>query len=362
MIDQQENGLAVRYRLLLAACADVRLKPADTRVLSVVLGLMKKEQEYAWPSLKFIGDKAGLDRRTVTRSVGALVDLGYLMRESGDARTANVYRPGAPVGNGDEAPSGEDVTRGEEAPSGGLVQGVGADSSTSVGVYTPLYKGLKAVEVKAVETPPPLAALAPAPGDANETPKPAKTKKPTRRTDDSDEAAAAGWLEFWAAYPRGAGKKAARKVWNRIAPDDTLQARMLAAIAVQRRSDAWRKEGGNYIPHAATWLNGERWTDSEPKPGVVVSRLPDEIEQLEAQLVGERSPAKIMEINAQLCILRDQAGTRPMAGISSHNRALVPLDHRTDEEKTAEIEAALQRQRARMSVAKRPVNEIEIDL
>ena len=339
MIDQQENGLAVRHRLLLAACTDLRLKPADTRVLSVVLGLMKKDQEYAWPSLNFIGDKSGMDRRTVTRSIAALVDLGYLIRESGDARTANVYRPGVPVGDGDETPTGEPTARGGEAPRDDSIQGVGVDSSTSVGVSTPLYKGLKAVEVKAVETPPPLAALAPAPGDANETLKPAKAKKPTRRTDDSDDAAADGWPQFWAAYPRADGKKAARKAWNRIAPDDALQARMLAAIAVQRRSDAWRKDSGKFIPHAATWLNGERWTDSEPKPGAIGPQPMTERERLQQQLAATRSPSKRIEINCQLAMLEGDGGAAiegdflEVPTLPGH----VPRDRRSDDELLAEM-------------------------
>jgi len=36
---------------------------------------------------------------------------------------------------------------------------------------------------------------------------------------------------------------------------------MLAAIERQRGSQQWVKDNGQFIPHAATWLNQERWQD-----------------------------------------------------------------------------------------------------
>lgn len=39
---------------------------------------------------------------------------------------------------------------------------------------------------------------------------------------------------------------------------------MLAALERQGKSDQWRRDGGQYIPHAATWLNGRRWEDEAP--------------------------------------------------------------------------------------------------
>lgn len=69
--------------------------------------------------------------------------------------------------------------------------------------------------------------------------------------------------QFWRAYPRKVGKGAARKIWARLKPDAALTARMLAAIAQQQDSPQWQKDGGQYIPYPATWLNQERW-DDEP--------------------------------------------------------------------------------------------------
>lgn len=70
---------------------------------------------------------------------------------------------------------------------------------------------------------------------------------------------------FWVAYPRHQGKEAARKTWEKLNPDAALLAEMLAALERQRASDQWRRDGGQFIPYPATWLNGRRWED-EPTP------------------------------------------------------------------------------------------------
>lgn len=63
---------------------------------------------------------------------------------------------------------------------------------------------------------------------------------------------------FWDAYPRKVAKKAARVAFARVNPDMELFTQMLDAIAAQKVSRQWRD---GYIPHPATWLNGERWAD-----------------------------------------------------------------------------------------------------
>jgi hypothetical protein len=71
-----------------------------------------------------------------------------------------------------------------------------------------------------------------------------------------------GFETFWTAYPRKVGKGAARKAWAKIRPKNGTREAILNAIAAQRNSDQWRKEGGQFIPHPATWLGQSRWEDS----------------------------------------------------------------------------------------------------
>lgn len=68
-----------------------------------------------------------------------------------------------------------------------------------------------------------------------------------------------GFAEFWKAYPRKTAKAAAFKAWKKIRLTDDLRAKIMAALSAARETEQWRRD---VIPHAATWLNGERWEDS----------------------------------------------------------------------------------------------------
>ena len=70
-----------------------------------------------------------------------------------------------------------------------------------------------------------------------------------------------GFDEFWKAYPRKVGKIKAQAAWKKISkPIATLPA-ILSAIESQKKSEQWRKENGQFIPHPTTWLNEGRWLD-----------------------------------------------------------------------------------------------------
>lgn len=69
-----------------------------------------------------------------------------------------------------------------------------------------------------------------------------------------------GFARFWDVYPRKVGKDAALRVW-RQRQLEPLTAQILAAVADQRASPQWRRDGGQYIPHPRTWLHQGRWQD-----------------------------------------------------------------------------------------------------
>jgi hypothetical protein len=77
---------------------------------------------------------------------------------------------------------------------------------------------------------------------------------PMRRDDDTFEA-------FWFSYPKKKSRSTAEKVWRKLAPSPELTQRILDAVAAQRNSPQWLKDGGQFIPYAATWLNARRWED-----------------------------------------------------------------------------------------------------
>lgn len=67
--------------------------------------------------------------------------------------------------------------------------------------------------------------------------------------------------KFWLIYPKKIGKGDAEKSFLKVNPSEELFARILSAVAEQKLSDQWKREGGRYIPNPATWLNQKRWGD-----------------------------------------------------------------------------------------------------
>ena len=71
------------------------------------------------------------------------------------------------------------------------------------------------------------------------------------------------WFDdtFWPAYPRKVAKEAARKAAARLEREGVDLAEVMAGLEAARASDQWTRDGGRYVPHPATWLNGRRWED-----------------------------------------------------------------------------------------------------
>lgn len=82
--------------------------------------------------------------------------------------------------------------------------------------------------------------------------------------------------EFWKAYPRKVNRKGAEKVWK----SKRLESKADQVITdVQSRvADAGQWTDPNFIPHATTYLNNERWEDQwiPSAPQASVTQLPRE--------------------------------------------------------------------------------------
>lgn len=99
----------------------------------------------------------------------------------------------------------------------------------------------------------------------------AKTQAPSKplasqEQEQEQEQETERFERFWLAYPKKVGKDAARKAFDKRKPDEGLLAAMLSTLAVQVNSQQWTRDGGQFIPHPATWLNQGRWQD-EVKAG-----------------------------------------------------------------------------------------------
>jgi hypothetical protein len=73
-----------------------------------------------------------------------------------------------------------------------------------------------------------------------------------------------GFDEFWELYPRKVAKQEALKAWRTVKADE-LPA-ILNGLSAATQADQWRKDGGKFVPHPATWLRGRRWEDEATIP------------------------------------------------------------------------------------------------
>lgn len=76
---------------------------------------------------------------------------------------------------------------------------------------------------------------------------------------------------FWASYPKHKAKAAAKKAWGKLNPSMELCRTMSAALDAQKKSFDWTKDNGRYIPYASTWLNQRRWEDEPDKAAPAAS-------------------------------------------------------------------------------------------
>jgi len=48
----------------------------------------------------------------------------------------------------------------------------------------------------------------------------------------------------------------------------------MAGLERSKVSEQWQRDGGQFIPHPATWLNGRRWEDQPPEAPTVSGNKP----------------------------------------------------------------------------------------
>lgn len=216
---------------------DLMVKAMKTKVgnplrklVLVKLADNASDQGECWPSYQHIADQCEISRSTVKVHIRELEKTGFLRREfrrNGELNQSNVFH----------------LT---------LDSGAAADLGGGAAENPP----------GAAENPGGGATAAPRTSHSFE---PVKEPKPMR-----NKCAQEGFAQFWKLYPRKVDKAKAEKAWNKLDMTPDLFAEICAALAKQATSLDWLKSGGQFIPHATTWLNGRRWEDetgnSAPPP------------------------------------------------------------------------------------------------
>lgn len=87
-----------------------------------------------------------------------------------------------------------------------------------------------------------------------------KVKKEKTFASDSQE-----FFLFWKAYPNKKNKKTAETRWDRLNVTPELYKKIMDGLERAKASREWAKDGGEYIPHPASWLNAGGW-ENEYKP------------------------------------------------------------------------------------------------
>ena len=68
--------------------------------------------------------------------------------------------------------------------------------------------------------------------------------------------------DFWAAYPKKQGKKPAHEVWHKAQYTEKEVIAIMEDVKARKMYDPeWKKNNGQFIPRASTYLNAERWLD-----------------------------------------------------------------------------------------------------
>ena len=103
--------------------------------------------------------------------------------------------------------------------------------------------------------------------DIKNTPLPPKGECDEKRTTKTtgQEGYPADFEAAWKVYPRKDGKRKAFQAWQKAIKRGMPVADMLGHIDSRAYEPDWLKDDGRFVPHMATWLNGDGWLDEGAK-------------------------------------------------------------------------------------------------
>jgi hypothetical protein len=222
----------------LSCAMSIRGVSASEKLLLLVLANYADDKMMCWPSHKRIAEDTSLSQRTILSLLKGLEARGVITRSErhrhDGSRSSDIIT--LHLGGETAAGGGETIS-----PRGETIAG---------GVGKSFQGGGEMVS--------PLTTFEPSLNHQEEP------KKISVKGDD------AGFERFWVEYPRKVAKPEARKAfakaWRKLPTGNEVET-LIGAL--ERAKAAWTDP--QFIPHPATWLNGERWQD-EPSTVIPMRR------------------------------------------------------------------------------------------
>ncbi|SHH03796.1 helix-turn-helix domain-containing protein [Bradyrhizobium erythrophlei] len=237
------------------------------KLVLITLANYANEQNETYPKQNTIAAKTMLSRQTVNTSLMTLESIGLIevtrrFHENGGKRSS-VYRL---MVNLPQEPSINDDGPMSNKPTGGMSKAATSyDNDNNEGCQRP-RRGMSNTATTDVGEPDMKSRiLEPSQEpDSEPKPKPKKRRKTAPWPEDYRE-------QFWNLYPRrkNTSKKAALDKLEKLEREDRVTFEAIMAglrIYAERMGDAVKKDRKNeqFIAHATTWLNQERWETEEP--------------------------------------------------------------------------------------------------
>ncbi len=204
----------------------MREKDVSRRAVLVYASLSSRAGLGAiYPSQATIAEESGVSERTVRAALQELEDLGVIERRVRRGRegratgltTAYLLHP-----NGRHEEPAE-LAGSRKGPAKGPAT---SDKGTGKSEQSPLYE------------------------------------EDNQEVDRENTLAVASFDDFWAVWPRKDSRKAAEAAWGRAVK--RADATVILEVARAYAASPFRPER-QFVPHGATWLNGDRWNDPLPE-------------------------------------------------------------------------------------------------
>ena len=233
-----------KFYKLDATIAARRDLTGNDKLVVVIISNYIGANEKAWPGLRRIATDAGVSVGTVRESLERLEKAGMLLVEKRGQGKCQHYRISETVQKTYTVGVQETCTVKKNKLCRKPTQSVQK-------TYTELCRKPTQKRTRTIKEP----------KGARKKQKPVSAKIPKHRQRVGPDTTDETFAVFWETYPLKVAKAKAQASWKKIKPSGDLLGTILAALESHKDSEQWQKDGGRYIPHPATWLNGRRWED-----------------------------------------------------------------------------------------------------